>query len=146
MKLRFPAIIFYTDRLSKGTGGLTIAFFIMIRAKYRDTDEGIHQHELCHVRRWFAITFLSLINMAPLPFFFPLPWAWAALSLSLFVYPLLYLIPRFRQREEAAAYRTQLQYSPATTNRDYYSALYAKFISEDYGLNISKEEALKLLE
>lgn len=147
MKIRFPAIIFYTDNLPEGTGGCTNAFFIRIRPKYRDTDEGIHQHELFHVRNWFANTFISLIVLAALSFLLiPQPWTWTALVLCLFVDTILYLIPRFRQWEEAAAYKIQLQYPPATADRDYYSALYAKFISEDYGLKISQEEASKLLE
>ena len=143
MKIRFPAIIFYTDKLPEGTGGCANAFIIRIRTKYRD-DEGIHQHELFHVRNWFANTLLSLIVIASLSFFLlPQPWTWATLTLCLFVDSILYLIPRFRQWEEIAAYKVQLKYPPATDDRDYYSALYAGFISEDYGLSISPEEVLK---
>lgn len=145
MKIRFPAIISYTDNLPEGTGGCANAFFIRIRTKYRD-DEGIHQHELFHVRNWFANTILSLLALAVLSFLLiPQPWTWATLTLSLFVDPILYLIPRFRQWEEIAAYKIQLQYPPASSNRVYYTALYAKFISKDYGLNISQEEVLEKL-
>lgn len=143
MKFRFPAIIFYTDKLPEGTGGCATAFIIRIRPKYRDNDEGIHQHELFHVRHWYAFTFLSLAVLAAVSFFFT-ALTWAPLPAALAVFPLLYLIPQFRQWEEIAAYKVQLKYPPATTaDRDRYAALYAKYISDDYGLNISQEEALK---
>jgi len=145
MKFRFPAIIFYTDKLPEKTGGCANAFIIRIREKYR-SDEGIHQHELFHARNWFVSTIVSLIVIAALSFLFvPQPWTWATLPLCLFVDSALYLIPRFRQWEEIAAYKVQLQYPPALNNRGEYAPLYAGFISENYGLGISREDALEKL-
>ena len=148
MRFLFPAIVFYTDKLPEGTGGCANAFIVRIRPKYRDTDEGIHEHELYHVKSFFAETFISLIVLAALSFLIlpDPPWTWAALPFCLCAHSIIYLIPKFRELEETAAYKTQLRYPPAIDDRAYYSSLYAKFISEDYGLKISQEEALELLE
>jgi len=143
MKFQFPAIVFYVDNLPKGMGGCANAFIVRILEKYRN-DEGLHQHELFHVRNWWANTILSLVVlMVPSFFLVPQPWIWAVVPLCLFVDTIFYIIPQLRLWEEAEAYKIQLKYPPATTDRDRYAALYAKFISEDYGLSISQEEALK---
>ena len=54
MKMCFPplALIFYTDALPEGVGGDARGPVIRIRSKYRE-DQGIHQHELEHVRQWW---------------------------------------------------------------------------------------------
>lgn len=48
-------------------------------------------------------------------------------------------VPRYRLWAEVQAYKVQLKYPRGS------AALFAKFISEDYGLDISPEKALALL-
>ena len=45
-----PALILYTDNLPEDVGGRTNGFVIRIRPRYMN-DEGIHRHELEHVKQ-----------------------------------------------------------------------------------------------
>ena len=141
---RFPGIFFYTDALPASSGGVANAFVIRIRPKYQE-DEGIHQHELYHVRNWYLVTFVSFALLGLGFWAFRPWWIMMALPLPLLVDPILYLIPIFRQWEEIAAYKTQLRYPPASNDTGRYAALYARFIAENYGLGISEGEAFEKL-
>lgn len=77
------AIIRYSDRLPDGVGGMAQGPLVTIHPKY-EADEGIHAHELEHVRQW-----------------------WVTLTL----HSLLYLfVRRYRLWAEAKAYRAQMRY------------------------------------
>jgi hypothetical protein len=58
MKLMFvykllPAFVFFTDNIPEGFGGMANGPVVRIRKKYENTDEGILQHELTHVKQWY---------------------------------------------------------------------------------------------
>jgi len=86
---------------------------VLIDERYKD-DEGLIAHEELHVI-----------------------CGWASLGL----YWLLYsLIPQFRYGAEVWCYRMQLKYS---LDRYADAALFARFISTRYGLDVSEEQASK---
>lgn len=80
-------LTFYTDRfLPSFAGGAAYGPIIILRPKYKDKDEGIYQHELCHVKQWF---------------------------LTLFTFGIWYLlIPKFRLWAEVQCYKKQAKYYP----------------------------------
>lgn len=105
----------YTDDMSEGVGGYAKFWFIYLRPKYVD-DRGILEHEKYHVQEFYK---------------------------TLGFHALLYLCSKaYRLRSEVGAYKEQLLYPPYTPGN---KEMFARFISEDYGLNITKDEALRLL-
>jgi hypothetical protein len=78
-------------------------------------DVGLYEHELVHVKQ-----------------------AWRCIFPP--VHGLLYLLSEsYRLNCEVEAYKVQARYNPE------HRELYATFISRDYGLDISQEDALRLL-
>jgi hypothetical protein len=78
-------------------------------------DIGLYQHELTHVKQAFRFIFPPL-------------------------YGLLYMLSKaFRLRCEVEAYKVQAEYNPE------HIELYAEFISKNYSLDVSVEEASLLL-
>ena len=78
-------LLVYTDRLPQNSNGCANGPIIRIRPAYKG-DEGLKQHEICHVHQW-----------------------WRTLGL----HSLLYLVSkRYRLRAEVEAYREQLKYNP----------------------------------
>lgn len=49
----FPALVFYTEKVTEGRGGETNYFIVRIRPKYKK-DGGLLVHELCHVKQWWV--------------------------------------------------------------------------------------------
>jgi len=79
-----PVPIFYTDEMADDVGGYAWLGAVWIRARYAN-DEGLHQHELEHVRQ-----------------FWTLPIA----------HGLLYkFVRRYRLWSEAAAYKIQMKFT-----------------------------------
>jgi len=113
-----PCIIIYTNKLPANNAGCANAFIIRIRPDKKG-DRGLLEHEKCHVEQW-----------------------WSTFGL----HSVLYLISKkYRQGAEVCAYRAQLQYPPASLDVKRYRDIYSIFIANDYGLPISKGEAVKLL-
>ena len=109
----------YTEQMPNDKiGGYAKAWFIRIRPRYKD-DKGIHAHELKHVEYW---------------------WKYGVIGRLLYKFS-----KRWRLKEEVECYREQLKYEPATSNPGYYRDMYAGFIADDYGLDVSKGEALERL-
>jgi hypothetical protein len=105
----------YTDDMPEGTGGYAKYWFIYLRPKYKD-DRGILEHEKCHVCSFYK---------------------------TLGFHALFYLCSKaYRLHSEVAAYKEQLLWPPFEIGN---KELFAKFIANDYGLNITQEEVLKLL-
>ena len=131
--MKWP-LTFFTDKfLPKGTGGRAIGPVILLRPKYKGTDEGIYQHEVVHVKQWFTISaiacgLLYLIHPVLTP-------------AGIGVFGLLYmLIPEVRLWSEVQAFKKQAEYYP-----DDRIPLFAAAIATRYNLKISKENAEKLL-
>ena len=108
----------YTDDMPANQGGYAKAWLIRIRPRYKD-DKGIHAHEICHVSQF---------------------WKFGIFHLGLYMWNKAY-----RLKCEVAAYREQLKYTPAKSNPGYYRDVYAGLIADNYGLDVSKGEVLKLL-
>ena len=111
-----PVPIVYTDRLPGGVGGLEVGPLVLIRPKYRDRgDEGLHQHELEHVRQW-----------------------WCSLGL----HSLLYLgVRRYRLWAEARAYAVQMRYPNGLGGALSLDDAAWRLAGERYGLGIDVERA-----
>ena len=120
-------MIFYTNLfIPKGSAGcvLTLLVFtvVLIRPEYRG-DKGLLAHELMHVEQ-------SWYNIIPA------------------IHGLRYRFDKeYRLECEVEAYKEQLAVNKITNFKDGYdySELYALFISRDYGLDITVEDALTLL-
>ena len=111
-----PAFIFYTDNLPDGVGGRANGPVIRIRNKYKGVDEGIHQHELTHVKQWYR---------------------------TILTHGLLYVMfELYRLNSEVEAYKKQLEYS---VNREKDLDRFAGYIAERYDLPFPKSNIIKLL-
>ena len=141
-----PVPLIITDDMDQNTGAYALQSKIYVRPKYIiKRDEGIINHELVHVRQFYRPIIIAMLLSVPMLL---IPFFWPFIMLILFVgyktHTWLLTSSRTRNwyvlRCEVEAYRKQLQYY--SNDR---SELFAKFISAGYGLNISQEDALKLL-
>lgn len=130
---------FVVPSLPNGVGASSSGPVIRILEKYKD-DEGVYQHELRHVNQWLVVSALFAAVIATVLFctgssdWFNLAFAFAA-------DPLLYtLIPMYKLHMEIDAYRVQALYY-----EDDRLPRFAQFIATRYGLNVSEDEALKML-
>ena len=106
----------YTDaNMKENVGGYARFWFVRIRPKYKD-DFGILQHELIHVAYW---------------------WKYGVIGRLLYKFS-----KKWRLSEEVDAYREQLKYA---SDQERYRDMYAGFISKNYGVDVTQEEAVKLL-
>ncbi len=106
----------YTDKgLSEKAGAKTTLFFITIRPKYLN-DRGILEHELNHVKRFWNGK----------------DWFY-------------WLSKKVRLVSEVDCYKEQLCWPPAIMEYARYKRYYAEAIAMKYGLNVTAEEAYKLL-
>ncbi|WP_412479924.1 hypothetical protein [Azonexus sp. IMCC34839] len=154
MNIRFvfgilPAFIRYGDDMKDWVGGEAKRCFITIRPKYLALkDEGIHQHELEHVKQWYLLmlsfVLLSIAALA-MPFGDVLDRMLLAVMLiciGVVAHEFLYNSVRaYRLRCEVDAYHLQL-----ATYQDGSDAMWAaRALSEKYDLNITVSEAMELL-
>jgi hypothetical protein len=108
----------YTTDVKEGFAGTATAWFIKIRPEYKD-DKGLEMHERVHISQfWRTFGFHGLLYT---------------------------LFKSYRLKSEVEAYREQLCWPPALTDRAHCLGHYSEFIAEKYGLNITAGEALKLL-
>jgi hypothetical protein len=108
--------IIYTDRIKTGSAGRTNTFVIRIRPAYKD-DIGLLEHEKIHVSQFWRS--------------FGIHGFWYLLSKS------------YRLDCEVEAYKKQLEYAE---DREENRRWFANRISTKYGLDITEEDACKLLE
>jgi hypothetical protein len=133
-------LTFYVKSLPPGVGGTANGPVIRILEKYKD-DAGIHAHELCHVLQWFQLLLVGCIAaivlyQAGLPEF-----AGYALLAGMTMHSLLYLaFPAYKLWAEVEAYQEQAECYVADKR-----PLFARFISENYGLKITQADALARL-
>lgn len=138
--MKYP-FTFYVKTLPLNFGGCANAFVIRILDKYR-ADEGLYNHELTHIKQWlvlfqvglaFAVIQYHLVGDALVSF------AFAAAGFSL--HGLLYKFNHsYRLHCEVEAYRVQAGYY-----KDDRRSLFAGFIANYYGLNVTQQEAENLL-
>ncbi len=109
----------YTDDLPDGVGGEARGPVIRIRTKYRQ-DEGIHAHELEHVRQW-----------------------WVTLG----IHSLLYLVVRrYRLWAEVQAYREQMRHQDRHGGYLSLESAAARLANPRYRLGITIDQAKVELE
>lgn len=107
---------FYTDKfVQKNHVASTRGCFIFIRPQYKD-DFGLHEHEKVHVAQFWRLPVIHSI--------------------------LYFLSKEYRLTCEVDAYKEQLKYCDDSVAA---KEQFASFIATKYNLNISKEEAEKLL-
>ena len=105
----------YTDNMDENFAGITRAFVISIRPKYKD-DKGLLEHEKTHVRQWYK---------------------------TLGLHGLLYAFWRtYRLNCELEAYKEQMQYAP---DLKVAVDKFADFLANKYGLDITIDRAVYLL-
>ena len=109
----------YTDDMKSWQGGCARFWFIKIRPKYKN-DFGLFRHELYHVRQFWA---------SPITHHFRYRFS-----------------KEYRLQCEVEAYSEQLRWPPARDDTEWYRRCYAKSISTRYGLDITLEAAIELLE
>ena len=131
---------FITDRfIPAGSAGCARGPFVFIRPQYKD-DKGLIAHEYEHVHQWFLASLLGI------PAWILLEWAglheYSNLAvMSIAIHGLFYkFIPAYRLQCEVECYKLQ-----ATYYKDDRKAQFAQFISRDYDLDITPDEALKRL-
>jgi len=147
-----PVPIVYTDELPEGVGGETRGPLIRIRPKYRERgDEGLHQHELTHVRQFWALWAIGAVLNAPAAWWIavaagsplvPMQAAlWAALACAV-LHPLLYRFSRaYRLWAEASAYAVQMRFPDGLGGALALDAAAARLAGPRYRLGISWAEA-----
>ncbi len=109
-------MIFYTDRFIPAQfAACTRGPFIFIRPEYKN-DIGLREHEFIHVVQWVR---------------------------TLALHSLLYALwPAYRLKSEVEAYKVQLQYC---NDIELNTRRFARFIVTKYDLDITDEEAYRLL-
>ena len=111
---------------------------VFIRENYKD-DIGLHKHEYMHgiqhiTLMAFWITLFFILGFANSLF-------WTVAPFGIVLHSAIYsLFSEYRLYCEVECYKEQLKYSPDNIN------LFAKYIAEDYKLDITHQEAKKLLE
>ncbi len=110
----FPYRLIYDDAMPEEKGGTTGGLTVRIRPKYRD-DIGILKHEEFHIlQRYMTLGLHNCIKD---------------------------LSKRYAIWVEVSAYREQLKWPPATVAVAFYRKIYAGFIANKYGLDITEDEA-----
>ena len=121
-----PYLLIYTDDMDANSNGQANGPVVRIR-RGKEGDEGLKQHEICHVHQW-----------------------WRTLGL----HSILYLVSKkYRLKAEVEAYREQLKWMGWRSDRlpGYYEDLYATWLSipapEGYDCHsiCTKEQALEML-
>lgn len=141
-----PVKINISDNMADNVGAYANKYRVVVRPKYiEQNDEGIIQHEMVHVRQFCRPIFGSILLSIPFAF---IPFGWVFIPFFLILgynfHTFLCTSNKFREkyvlRCEVEAYKKQLKYY-----LDDRSELFVEFISTGYGLDISQEEAVKLL-
>ena len=114
--MRWPFLTL-TDDLPEGMAGRSTALSIEIRPAYRE-DEGLYQHELCHVFQWIF---------------------------TLGLHGLLVKWRPYRLWSEVQAYRRQLRYLNRWGQYPTVEELAARLCGPGYDLRITPERAVVLL-
>lgn len=145
-KLKFvlgilPVIVHYADIKKKNVAGYASGPYVRIKPEYRH-DEGLHEHEFMHVKQGYigliGCVLLGLLLNQFIDFDYILE---AAFGIGAASHPLLYLlVTRYKLFAEVVAYAKQAEFYPTDKTE-----LFGKFIAENYKLDISAEDATKMI-
>lgn len=109
-------LVFYTNLIPERFTGYTVAFVILLRPSIKGNIP-LLEHEKIHVNQF-----------------------WRTLGLN----GLFYLFSKEKRLQyELEAYKKQLEFEP---NKEFSKQVFAKYISTNYNLNVTHEDALKLFE
>lgn len=109
-------LVFYTDLIPQRFTGYTFAFIILLRPSVKG-DVALLEHEKVHVNQF-----------------------WRTLGLN----GLFYLFSKNKRLQyELEAYKKQLEFE---TNKSLAKKVFANYLSTNYNLNITYEDALKLFD
>lgn len=140
----FPTWVVYSDDMPDGVGGYAKLFYERIRQKYRDKDVGIHKHEDLHVTQWYVLmlAWFALcgigMHLVDHPFW---QLGYALLPFGIVLHGALYTyIPAYKLACEVACYKEQAKWYENDRR-----PLFAHFIAEDYGLDVTVDEALEAI-
>ena len=129
----------YTDNIPDGFWAVNYGPYTRMRPKYKG-DSGIHAHEQTHTGQWWAWFLagaMAAFALYPLGDFL---WYYALLA-GVGMHAVLYkFVHAYRLWCEVRAYRVQAQYYA-----DDRRLLFASYIAKSYRLNITTEDAYKLL-
>jgi hypothetical protein len=130
-------ITFYVSNLPPNYGGIAYGPVVLILEKYRN-DAGLLAHERFHVKQWWAFFLLGFLASLLV---WDQPYWYLPLILGAGIHAILYLLSdKYKLWSEVRAYRKQAEYYA-----DDRKLLFAGYISKYYKLNISTEDAYKLL-
>lgn len=140
----FPTWVSYSDDIPEGVGGYAKLFYTRLRKKYKDKDVGIHKHEYLHVTQFYVLllVWVALCSVgAALAGAQYYQLALGMMPWGLSIHPLLYTkVKKYKLACEVACYKEQAKWYENDRR-----PLFARFIAEDYGLDISVDEALSAL-
>jgi len=128
----------YTDNLPANVGGRATGPIVRIKPQYQD-DRGIHEHENVHVAQWYTGLLIGCVA-AGLMYFNQIDGWPLAIIFGAMLHPLATTSKDYTLWKEVKAYREQAKHYPADRRLEF-----AGYIATQYGLNISTEDAYKLL-
>jgi hypothetical protein len=136
--MKLPHWIRYTEKVKQGKA----SFFIIYLNPAKRGDEGLLVHEYEHVKQWYLCLAIGLLCAAGV--YFLLGNLIASLFLvgvSISLKGILYTyVKPFRQWAEVKAFKRQI----AVTEGDH-RAFFATALADNYKLNITFNEAMRLL-
>jgi hypothetical protein len=150
-----PVPVLYTERLPGQTGGRMLGWLplVLIRPKYAN-DEGLHQHQLVHVRQWWfmfalmawmiavAVRFIAPHITGPLPREALFLGIWLSCVTHAVVYQ---FSPAYRVIAEVMAYRAQMRFRDRKGRRMPLESAVSMLTSDRYRLGITESKARQLL-
>lgn len=130
-------LITYTNNVKHGSAKM---FIIRINPDKKD-DKALLAHEIEHVKQWYTGLILSLIPASYCVLNSLYEWAFLSVAIGASFHGLIYkFIPKYRLWCEVQAYKKQLELLP-----DGLEERVAEIITTDYNLDITQQEALRLL-
>jgi hypothetical protein len=107
--------VYYTDKFIPERFAAYTIGFVVLIRPRSKNDVGLLYHELTHVKQFWHNPLMGLF------------YKFSKAS---------------RQKYEVEAYKVQLTYKP---DKEVYKSLYAQYLSTNYNLDITKEQAIELL-
>lgn len=136
--MNWPHLTIYTA-LPEGVGGEARGPLVRIRPEYR-ADQGIHAHEIEHVRQWWTLGLLAVVMIAALPS------AASFAPLGFLAHPLAYALwRRYRMWAEVQAYREQMRHPDRHGGLLTLEDAAERLANPRYRLGITPTEARRLL-
>jgi hypothetical protein len=134
--MKLPHIVKYKDSLS---GGSTKMFMVEIQNRFKD-NKGLHAHEYEHVKQWYICLAIGWLLAIPTFLYEPTTGVLVAMF-SIWIQGLLATFSKTaRKYFEVAAYKKQIEADDLD-----HSDFYINALKDGYDLDITREEAAKLL-